>query len=64
MVVHVLAARSSNHKPLLICFNHEPEERTRAHKGFKFKAKWQLDSEYKVAVEEAWQEGGVGQSGL
>jgi exonuclease III len=30
VAVYVLAARSSDHKPLLMCFNHEPEERLKA----------------------------------
>ena len=64
VAVYVLVARSSDHKPFLMCFNHELEERTKAHRGFKFEAKWQLNSEYGAVVEEVWQKGGVGQLGL
>ena len=64
VAVHVLAARTSDHKPFLMHFPHKSEERMRYHKGFKFEAKWQLNSEYGAVIEEAWHEGGTGMSGL
>jgi hypothetical protein len=51
--VHVLMARSSDHRPLLMCFSHKIEEGMNTHKGFKFEAKWHLDSEYGAVLEEA-----------
>jgi hypothetical protein len=63
-VVHVLAARSYDHMPLLMCFSPKIEEVMNIHKGFKFEAKWHLDSEYGAVLEEAWKGGDTGQTGL
>jgi hypothetical protein len=38
VIVHVLAARCSDHKPLLAYFSEEQEERVSYQKGFKCEA--------------------------
>jgi endonuclease/exonuclease/phosphatase family metal-dependent hydrolase len=45
VVVHVLAGRTSDHKPLLIECTEKGEEKVRGKRGFKFEAKWMLDEE-------------------
>jgi hypothetical protein len=52
--VHILAARTSNHKPLLLQFSQEKEERMEFYRSFKFEAKWQLEDEFGDLVEKTW----------
>lgn len=53
--VQVLAARSSDHKPLLVNFARHKEERYYSKNGLKFEAKWMLEEEYQEVVRDAWQ---------
>lgn len=50
----MLAARSSNHKPLRANFSEELETRISYKKGFKFEASWLLDDEYNRIIQDAW----------
>jgi hypothetical protein len=62
--VHILAARTSDHKPLLLQFSQEKEERMEFYRSFKFEAKWQLEDEFGDLVEKTWQGDNDGTSGL
>jgi hypothetical protein len=55
--VDVLAARSSDHKPLLIRVLGAGENQVRFHRSFKFEAKWLLDEECQQVIHQAWDEG-------
>jgi hypothetical protein len=57
MTVHVLAARSSNHKPVMITFRGHDILRFASKKSFQFEAKWLLDDEHYEVVGEAWGHG-------
>jgi hypothetical protein len=52
--VNVLAARSSNHKPIWVKYAVCGGEQAIYHRQFKFEAKWHLDKEYNTVLEEAW----------
>jgi hypothetical protein len=54
--VHVLAARSSDHAPLLLQFSPRKEEMVNYDRRFKFKAKWRLEDEYNNILEGAWKD--------
>jgi hypothetical protein len=43
--VHILAARTSDHKPLLISFTNKEERVRQVTRGSKFEAKWLVDEE-------------------
>jgi hypothetical protein len=58
VVIHVLAGRTSDHKPLLIECTEKGEEKVRGKKGFKFEAKWMLDEECNNIIHDAWE--GIG----
>jgi exonuclease III/ribonuclease HI len=62
--VFILAARASDHKPVMLQFSQEKEEMLEFYKSFKFEAKWQLDEEFGGLVEETWNRGVDGTSGL
>jgi hypothetical protein len=62
--VFILAARASDQKPILMQFSHVKEEPTKFYKSFKFEAKWQLEEEFGGFVEETWNDGEEGTSGL
>jgi exonuclease III len=62
--VFVLAARASDHKPLLLQYTEVVEGRQDYYRGFKFEAKWHLDEEYNSIMEEAWHEGTTGDTNL
>lgn len=64
VIVFVLAARTLDHKPLLMHFNHDKEDKMEFHRSFNFEAKWQLDEDYGAIMEEAWHEGNVEISGI
>ena len=49
--VEVMAARTSDHHPLLVTFNTHQWRRLRGRRGFKFEASWLPDEEYGVIVE-------------
>jgi hypothetical protein len=51
-----MAERSLDHKPLLVRFMKEREERVPFQKNFKFEASWLLDEEYDKIIEETWGE--------
>ncbi|XP_062155097.1 uncharacterized protein LOC133863122 [Alnus glutinosa] len=63
VLVEVLAARSSDHKPLWIQFSarHKAKQGPRT---FKYKACWNLDSECKEVVQAEWMKGTAGMSAL
>jgi hypothetical protein len=54
--VQVLAARSSDHKPLLLNWENNGQGNDKGKRGFKFEMSWTLDEEYQKVVEEAWNE--------
>ena len=55
--VDVLAARSLDHKPILIRFGGEDDTRVHFYRSFKFEAKWLLDEECQHVIRQAWDEG-------
>lgn len=62
--VSILAAWSSDHKPLMISIVQAGEVRNQYHKSFKFEAKWLIDEECQKIVEEAWTNGEPGISAM
>jgi exonuclease III len=62
--VHILAARASDHKPLILQFSQDKEERMEFYRSFKFEAKWQLEDEFGGLVEKTWQGDNDGNPGL
>jgi exonuclease III len=65
VTVYVLAARASDHKPLLLRLMHQDSEANPKYaKSFKFEAKWHQEEDYGDVLNEAWQEGSYGNSGL
>jgi hypothetical protein len=52
--VQVLAARSSNHKLLLLVLDTDMQENDKSKRGFKFEMSWTLDEDYQHIIEEAW----------
>jgi hypothetical protein len=61
--VRVLAARTSDHKPLLLTMADTYDSHIRYHKSFKFEASWLEDRECLDVIKEAWElgaDGGVG----
>jgi hypothetical protein len=54
--VQVLAARSSDHKLLLLNFETNVRGNNKDKRDFKFEMSWTLDEEYQKIVEEAWNE--------
>jgi hypothetical protein len=62
VTVHILAARSSDHKPLLVDFSLCREDAVVFQRRFKYEVKWQLDNEHDSVVEEAWNVESTGDS--
>jgi hypothetical protein len=58
--VEVMAARASNHHPLLVTFNTHKSRRLRGRRCFKFEASWILDEEYGQIIQKAWDSDGDG----
>ncbi|XP_059429046.1 uncharacterized protein LOC132162844 [Corylus avellana] len=61
--VQVLAARSSDHKPLLLKIFDAEIAQPNYHKSFKFEAKWLADGECMEVIKKAWEmgvDGGIG----
>lgn len=56
VAVTVLAARTSDHKPLLVSLSSNSSWRRRK-RLFRFEACWNLDAEYVEVVKEAWSSG-------
>jgi endonuclease/exonuclease/phosphatase family metal-dependent hydrolase len=52
--VQVLAARSSDHKPLLLVLDMELQENGKRRRGFKFEMSWTLEEDYQQLIEETW----------
>ena len=62
--VEVMAARASDHHPLLVTFNTHHRRRIRGRRGFKFEASWLPDEEYGLIVDEAWENDDPGVSAM
>jgi hypothetical protein len=62
--VEVMAARASDHHPLLVTFNTNQWKRLRGRRGFKFKASWLPNEEYGLIVEETWESNDSGVSAM
>jgi hypothetical protein len=58
VTVHVLAARSSNHHPILSVFQDRNYRRTSYRRGFKFEAGWLKDPEFLELIHDEWDMGG------
>jgi hypothetical protein len=56
--VRILAATSSDHKPVLVEFLEESRERWCGNRGFKFEASWWVDEECGTVIKNAWAETG------
>jgi exonuclease III len=54
--VHILAARTSDHKPLFISFTNQEEKGRQVQRGAKFEAKWLADAESRVIITDAWRD--------
>ena len=50
--VQVLAARLSDHKPLLVLFGNSSEGNPRRRKGFKFEASWTMEQYFHEVITE------------
>jgi hypothetical protein len=57
--VQVLAARSSDHKPLLICFSTNRPFRHTTKRGFKFEASWMLEKDFDKVIQEEWKSSNI-----
>lgn len=53
--VRVLAARTSDHKPITVRFGAIEEARVSFQKKFKVEAAWMKDEEYNQTVSKAWE---------
>jgi hypothetical protein len=63
-VVNVLAACSSDHNPLAMTIFSREENEVRQQRGFKVEASWMLDDEYNGIVQQAWDEGELGDTAI
>jgi hypothetical protein len=54
--VQVLAARTSDHKPLLLSLENNVHGNDKGNRGLKFEMSWTVDKEYQKIVKEAWNE--------
>jgi hypothetical protein len=63
-VVNVLAAYSSDHNPLAMTIFSREENEVRQQRGFKVEASWMLDDEYNGIVQQAWDEGELGDTAI
>jgi hypothetical protein len=63
VVVEVLPARSSNHKPLNVILRHCRAWR-RGQQSFKYEASWGLDEECRDVVARAWEDGLIEEASL
>jgi hypothetical protein len=52
--VTMMAARSSNHKPLLVNYSKKIVRSGRQKKGFKFEDSWTTDEKYSEQIKLAW----------
>ncbi|XP_042992297.1 uncharacterized protein LOC122318763 [Carya illinoinensis] len=53
--VEVLAARCSDHKPLLLCLNQEPARVWRGKRLFRYETKWSLEDDCEEVIKRVWQ---------
>jgi hypothetical protein len=60
----ILAARSSDHKPICLCMGGCDERGGVSSKRFKIEASWMIDADYKQVVDDAWVNGGLGGSAM
>ncbi|XP_062152877.1 uncharacterized protein LOC133861169 [Alnus glutinosa] len=56
VTVHVLAASSSDHNPILVHFNEFQEERQTYRRSFKFESAWTRDEDYLRVLQSGWEE--------
>jgi hypothetical protein len=52
--VQVLAARSLDHKPLLLVLDTDMQENGKSMRGFTFEMSWTLEEDYQQIIKEAW----------
>jgi hypothetical protein len=52
--VNILAARTSDHKPLLLSFTNTEEKARQVQRGTKFEAKWLADEESREVITSTW----------
>jgi hypothetical protein len=57
--VLILAARTSDHNPVLVSFSTHPIVRSNYHRNFKFEDSWILDLEWLDVLKSAWLNDGV-----
>jgi hypothetical protein len=62
--VTILAARTSDHKPLLVSFTNMEEEIRHIQRGSKFEAKWLMDEESHDIITGAWNDCSEGGSNV
>jgi hypothetical protein len=62
--VNVLAARTSDHKPLFISFTNMEENFRQFQRGVKFEAKWLVDAESRDIITGAWNDCSGGGSSI
>jgi hypothetical protein len=62
--VNVLAACFSDYNPLVMNIFARMENEVRQQRGFKVEASWMLDEEYSGVVQQAWEEGDLGDTRL
>jgi hypothetical protein len=60
----ILAAQSSDHKPICLCMGGCDEMSGVSSKRFKIEASWMIDADYKQVVDDAWVNGGLGGSAM
>ncbi|XP_040996181.1 uncharacterized protein LOC121242376 [Juglans microcarpa x Juglans regia] len=53
--VEVLAARCSDHRPLLLCMNQKGNKVRRGRKLFRYEANWALEEDCVVALKRVWE---------
>lgn len=64
MEVKILAARTSDHKPMFITYSNKEGECMHAKRGAKFEAKWLLDEGANEIIKNAWCDDTTGGSSI
>ncbi|XP_059436588.1 uncharacterized protein LOC132169591 [Corylus avellana] len=62
--VKILAARTSDHKPIFLTYLEKEEEYIHAKRGTKFEAKWLLDEGAMEVIKAAWCDDTIGGTGI